>query len=141
MLLFISFFGAFVVVFPIYLISLAITTTDKRRKKAIEKAIARGHVVTAEWVKQIGDDIPASEVKGIHQETGIVGLQMYRYTYKGKKYTYRMWDSSPPHYTLTLYFLKNPRKANTGGGIADSTTCWPLVYAIVTMLFYWIMKS
>ena len=132
MQLYMSCFMAFVFVFPAYLIWVQVTGTQKRVKLAKEKAIARGHVVTARRYKMssLVDDVPGESAGPKH-------LGKYKYVYNGKTYKYRSWDYNPPM-ELTLYFIDNPRKATTAGNLVDSKINWPLIYLIVVGIIYFL---
>ena len=127
-------FLAAVFVFPAYLISLAVTGTAKRKEKAVEKAIRRGHVVTAVLKKT---SIPQWNVPGL-TTPGPHVLGKYEYKYKGKVYKYRFWSDRPPS-TLTLYFINKPQKATVKEAIYDSQVSWIKVYLIVSGILYWLI--
>ena len=126
-----SLFLAALFVFPAYLISLGVTGTESRRKKALEKAISAGHVVTAVLIRKSSRhwNVPGLTTPGPHRRG------TYEYEYKGKKYRYRFWSDNPPS-TLKLYFIKNPGKATVAGAMYDSTISWPLVYLVVAVFWY-----
>lgn len=138
MQLFISAFFGFILVFPVFLISAAISKTpsvrERNNKKALEKAKERGHVVEATLVRQYraNSDIGA---RSDYQSVG-----QYQYSYKGKQYTYRFQSDDPP-YKLTLYFVKKPRKATVEGALREKKNIWPLIYIAVTALLYVIIKA
>ena len=132
--LFISFCGALACVFPAYLFFNARASTKKRREKALEKAISSKHVVEASRVK----------VAYLHPETSESKKQVwghaayrgyYEYEYNGRKYKYCLDVDWPPE-KLTLYFLKNPRKARIKEHLVDSSTNWPGVFFIVAAIFF-----
>lgn len=131
--IFISFFAACVIVFPTYLITSAVKGTDRQQDKVVEKAISQGHVVTAVLRKCAGS---RGEVPGM-QSTRFARLGIYDYEYGGKRYQYKYYSENPPK-TLTLYFLKNPKKAAVKGALTNTNVCWPLIYAAVAFAVYWI---
>ena len=133
-LLFISFFFACMIVFPIFLISSLITGTKKNQEKYKEKSIVKGHVVTA-YLKKRSTYI--RNVPGTHEN--VTRLAIYEYSYKGKQYKYRLWICEPPE-TITLYFDKNPRKATLEGVLDYSKVKWPWVYAGVTAVIYILVR-
>lgn len=130
-----SLFAAFVLVFPAYLISLGVSGSKKNNEKAVQKAISRGHVVTAVLKKQ---SAPKYNVPGTQSLWSSQGT--YEYEYNGKRYTYRIWaESHAP--TLTLYFVSNPRRASVRKALTNSKICWPAVFLAVAVLAYLVMKA
>lgn len=130
-----SIFFACIYVFPVHLIFMLISGGKKRQERAREKAISRGHVVTA-YLKRTSLNIRPNF--GDHR--GWVKVGWYKYEYKGKKYTYRYFAENPPE-SLTLYFVKNPRKAAVGAAVTDTGVNWPLVYIAVALILYLIKSS
>ena len=137
MILLISACIAFFLVFPVYLI--VETVEDHRRRKTREWetlqqiAIDRGHVVTAELVHIQANSVRTSTSFSNHDSMGI-----YKYVYNGKRYRYT-FQSDDPKPTMTLYFLDNPRKATVGRALKRKGVSWPIVYAIVLGIVYWLM--
>lgn len=131
--LLISFFGAFAIVFPCYLITAAVRGSKRQQEKAVETAISRGHAVTATLKKCVG---ARGEVPGV-QSTQNAQLGIYEYEYGNRTYRYKFYAEELPK-TLELYFLKRPKKATVKGALVNSTVCWPLVFAVVTLLVYWL---
>lgn len=125
-----SLFMAAVFVFPAYIISTAFTGSEKRSRAAVDKAIARGHVVRAVLTKA---GPPCFDVHGM-TTPGPHRRGVYEYTYKGKRYKYYFWANNPPS-TLTLYFLKKPRKATVEKAMFDSEFSWMRMYIIVAVVF------
>lgn len=129
-----SAFLAFVFVFPTYLISVMVTSSKKRREKSLEKAITRKHVVRASLIKKVY--LHPNTVESIGKEWGHSEYRAYyEYFYNGRKYKFKMDDDNPPH-NLTLYFLKNPRKATIEECLSDSEVSWPIVYLIVMGIIF-----
>ena len=127
---FMSLVMAAVFVFPVYLFSTIRAGLPKRNQKAVEKAIKKGHVVTAKLIKtgpMVFDDVPGVTTPGPHRQG------VYEYTYKGRRYKYRFWSNNPPS-QLTLYFLSKPRKATVDKALVDSETSWVRIYLIVAGL-------
>lgn len=133
MFLFFSLFLAFVVVMPCYWVSLYKASRKKNCDKMLATAIERGHVVRARLVKQ---STLLSDVPGI---AGYTYRLVYTYSYKGKDYKYLYWSATPPE-TLTLYFVKDPRKATVPGAMSPEKTNWVLVYLILTAVFYLFLR-
>lgn len=126
---FMSLVMAAVFVFPAYLFSSMITGSPKRNQKAVAKAIERHHVVTATLIKAgpLVFDVPGVTAPGPHRRG------VYEYTYKGRRYKYYFWANNPPS-RLTLYFLKNPKKATVDKALFDSETSWMRIYLIIAGL-------
>ena len=127
-------FRACILVFPFHVIYSAVLNGKKKRTSAKETAISRGHVVTAFLQKT---SLPVTIPK--HGKAPVC-CGWYEYKYKGKKYKYRFWADNPPE-KLTLYFLKNPRKATVEGSLAQTSVRWPVIYAIVTLIMYLITRA
>lgn len=128
-IVFMSLVMAAVFVFPVYLFSSIRAGLTKRNQKAVEKAIKKGHVVTAKLI-QTGRarlNVPGLTTPGPHRQG------VYEYTYKGRRYKYRFWSNHPPS-QLTLYFLSKPRKATVDKALIDSETSWIRIYLIVAGL-------
>jgi len=128
----ISIIFACMIVFPFFMSSLARTKNPRRREEALNKAIAKGHVVTAILKKRYGSvDDPFS-----HSARGMVGLGIYEYEYKGRMYKYKLYDDYLPT-TVKLYFVKNPRKAEEAAAVGTSeTACWPIIITIISFVIY-----
>lgn len=133
MFLFYSLFLAFVVVMPCYWVSLYRNTAKKSQERMLATAIERGHVVEASLIKQ---STLLSDVPGI---VGYTYRLVYTYNYNGKKYKYLYWSITPPE-TLTLYFVKDPRKATVPGAMSPEKTNWVLVYLILSAVFYLFLR-
>ena len=78
----------------------------------------KGHVVTAVLRKK----------EHRHHDTSKVGV--YEYEHEGKTYRYHLWQNYLPG-TITLYFARNPKKADTE----------PELYAQKKPLAYWLFKA
>lgn len=130
MRLFNSLMGACFVVFIYYFIAHTTKDTPKKREAAVEAAIRSGRTVTAVLKKTRATTL---SIPGTHEHWSSMGY--YEYVYKGKTYKYKYWADNPPA-TLKLYFIKNPAKATVAGALSPVVTNWPLVFAIVTMVFY-----
>lgn len=127
--------GACFVVFIAYFISHTKKDTPKKRDAAVEDAIRSGRVVTAVLKKRRATTM---SIPGTHEHWSSIGY--YEYEYKGKSYKYKYWADNPPA-TLKLYFIKNPAKATVAGALSPVDTNWPLVYIIVTAVFYFFIYA
>lgn len=125
-------FYACVFVFPIYLISSAITRSKKRRERVKQRAIEQGHVVTAKLIKT---SHTIRNVPGTHMLYSRKGT--YEYTYNGKKYKFSGWFQDPKP-ELILYFDKKPSKATVENDLNDSNINWFWIYATTALFFYWV---
>lgn len=129
---FLGAFVAFMIVFPIRMISHARSNNPKKSKAEADRlkklAIQRGHVVTAELVGWEND-----RVDRLYSASRCDRLAVYKYTYQGKTYKFRYRDDNPD-LELTLYFLKNPRKATVAGALQEKKVPWVLIYLVLTVL-------
>lgn len=124
-----NFLFALIILFPFYIFTVYRDASGKRQKSMVESAIQKGNVVKAIKIKQgaynsEGPDYMRGKYRAV-----------YEYRVKGKKYKFILWDSTPP-LELTLYYLKNPRKATLSGAMSSEKTNWPLMVLIVTALLY-----
>lgn len=132
MQVFISLFAAGVIFFPIYLISTAISESDRKQEKVKQDAIKKGNVVEACLKKGY-----AASLENPSHSMDRKRLGIYTYEYRGKRYTYRHSSEDLP-YKLTLYFLYNPQKARPDGCIVTSRVSWPLLYTVIAFLIYYL---
>ena len=126
--------SAFFFVFPFFIMSLnsKAKSTNEQRENALWKVHKEGHVVRATLKKTYGNvDDPYS-----HSAMGLTNKGVYQYEYKGKKYRYRYYLNGNLPSTITLYFMKNPRKATTSVMDAVDKTNWLSVYLIVAAVLY-----
>lgn len=102
------------------------------RKKLLEKAKENGHVIEAHLTKKHslmpGDD---NSTVTTPQEMGT-----YIYYVNGKKYKYRfMTDANPGlDKTITLFYIKNPRKAEVGGNLGNKEVPWIKSYLMISLI-------
>ena len=134
---FVSAFVAFIIVFPIYLISSAFAKLPSRSERAKQIAISRGHVVTAKLKKKT---LPSFDAPGAHALLGVVAT--YEYEYKGKTYRRRISCSlSGATDTCTLYFLTKPRRARLSTELSNSDTPWAWIFLAVALFVYLIIRN
>ena len=130
----ISLCGGFFITFPIYIISSVFASTKRNSEKALDLAISKGHVVTAYKVKQTR---AYKDMPGLSQGTGYGGLGIYKYEWNGKKYKKRCpFSGHNAPSTITLYFLKNPRKAVGLSELSNSNKPWLLIYVFGAIFTY-----
>lgn len=123
-------FAAVAIVFPWYIISTKLNLLPKRQEEARQKAMERGHVVTATFVRSYGRDV---------DNPNLPSQCLYRYTCNGKSYKYTVFTDDPPR-ELTLYYMRNPRKAAEGDAINASEKPWFLRFLIVAAIIIFIAK-
>ena len=58
----------------------------------------------------------------------------YTYQVNGKKYVYRHITTLGLHDTITLYYIKKPRKATVGGDLGNWESPWFKFYLIISLL-------
>ena len=127
------FFAAVVIIAPWLVLTKTIEALPNRQEKARRRAIELGHVLTATLVRQ--DYNTGGTAKDQHRETHCV----YRYEYDGKSYKYEIFNNYPPQ-TITLYYLKDPKKAGGLGDIVIKKRRWWLRIAIMTGIIIIIAK-
>ena len=101
------------------------------RKGLREKAEKKGHVVVATLQKKhtIRDHHTGYRALPTMKEMGT-----YTYQVNGKKYTYRHITANGLHDSLTLYYIKKPRKATVGGDLGTWEAPWLKFYLIISLL-------
>jgi len=75
------------IVFPFFIVALVRAKSPRRREAALNKALSKGHVVTAILKKRhssVSDPFSRSA-------SGMVDLGIYEYEYKGRKYKYKLY--------------------------------------------------
>lgn len=131
----ISIIFACMIVFPFFIASLVRAMSPKRNEAALKEAISKGHVVTAK-LKKIRSSVKDPQSRSA---MGLIDLGIYEYEYKGRKYKYKLYSKKLP-YTVTLYFLKSPRKAVEAPAMGRSDTCWPVIIAVIACIIYLLGK-
>ena len=124
-----TFFLALFFAIPVFIINVAVCSTKKNNQRALEKAIARGHVVTAVLKKR---SAPVFDYTSNH-DGGTYYRVTYEYEYKGRKYTFKAWMHDPA-YTETLYFVDNPRKAALKGALNEMNYKGIMIYGIIAAI-------
>lgn len=128
---FISLFMAAVVIFPIYIIKAQLTVGSKNQEKLYRKAVSRGHEATATLKRAYAPSMENPKNYLDRQQLG-----KYVFKYKGRTYHIRLrFDVNPP-YEIKVYWLKNPRRAGTKGGIQDVFWPWLVAYFIVFIIVF-----
>lgn len=121
---------ASVVITPIFCLLRKIFFVPFIREKLREEAENKGHVVQATLQKH--------HTITKESEFGPVGTmeEMGTYTYEvnGKKYKYRCVSFTGLHKTITLYYIKKPRKATVGGDLGNWESPWFKFYWIIALI-------
>ena len=125
--------AAAVIIAPWLVLTKTIEALPNRQSKARQKAIEMGHVLTATLVKQYYN------TGGTDKDQTRQTYCVYRYEYKGKSYKYEIYNDYPPQ-TITLYYLKDPKKAGGLGDIVIKKRRWWLRIAIMTGIIIIIAK-
>lgn len=103
-------FGAFatagLVTLPFYIASRTMEDNPKRKEAALQKAIERNHIVEATLVRIITKDPEDFNKNDFFRYDTCI----YEYEWNGKKYKTRLASDDHFH-KLTMYFVKDPRKA------------------------------
>lgn len=116
-----------VMITPIFCLLRKIFFVPFNRQKFREKAEKKGHVVEATLQKyHTIDDDPGMP---IDRKMGT-----YTYQVKGKKYKYRLMTSNRLPSTITLFYLKKPRKATTSGNLGNRECPWFKFYLIISLI-------
>ena len=126
------FFGPVIslVITPIFCLLRVIFYVPFIRRKLLEKAKEDGHVVEAHLIKHHtispDDNGPYTTMK----EMGT-----YIYYVNGRKYKYHAITDAIPGLdnTMPLYYIKNPRKATTGGDLGIKEQPWLKIYLISSL--------
>lgn len=136
MIYFISLFATGVIVFPIYIIRAQMTANSRHQEKLYQKAVSRGHVATAILKRAY---TPSLEDPKSYLDTQQLGK--YYFEYGGKKYNIRLSFYGDPPYEVQVYWLRNPKRAGTRGGIEDLLWPWLVAYLIVFFIVLLIATS
>ena len=100
------------------------------RKGLIEKAKEKG-------VGVVGD-LLWKHTHIVHTKSGglppLSVMGTYTYYVNGKKYVYQHITANGIHDTLTLYYIKKPRKATVGGDLGNWESPWLKIYLIISLL-------
>lgn len=100
------------------------------RKRLLEKAKEDGHIVEAHLQKK--GTIMNHTPNGVFSTMKEIGT--YSYQVNGKKYVYQHITTLGLDDTLTLYYIKNPRKATVGGDLGNWESPWLKIYLFCSLL-------
>ena len=96
------------------------------RKSLREKAERKGNVVEAHLLKSHNAD-------GIGMPT-MEDMGTYSYEVNGKSYRYRLLSTTGIPKTITLYYIKNPRKATLANDLGNWESPWLKYYLVIALL-------
>ena len=97
-------FCGIVVAIVVFIFEIRFTRNLKLRNRRVEKAVQLGHIVKAKRLKAWDDDVTGYSADAWYHGT-------YSYEVDGKTYSYRYMSKVSPPLELTLYYIRNPRKA------------------------------
>lgn len=120
-----------IVVTPIFCLLRTIFFVPFIRKNLREEAIRKGHVIEASLQKSYN---------AVEHDTefGMVGtmedIGVYCYQCNGKKYKYQATTTTGLPSTLTLYYIKKPRKATVASDLGNWEIPWFRFYLIISLV-------
>lgn len=101
------------------------------RKSLREKAERKGHVVEAHLLKS--HNIRNHNTGGVPLPT-MEDMGTYSYEVNGRTYRYRLLSTTGIPKTITLYYIKKPRKATLANDLGNWETPWLKFYLIISLL-------
>lgn len=109
-------FGIAIAIFitPIFVYLKKIMYHHTQKKKLLEEAIKKGHVVKAKLIKE--QDLREYDTQFGYRYTGQI-MATYEYSYNGKIYRRKFISFNKFGDEVDLYFISNPRKAEFGGNL------------------------
>ncbi|MBP3477219.1 MAG: hypothetical protein J6K48_13045 [Lachnospiraceae bacterium] len=101
------------------------------RENLRKEAIRKGHVIEASLQKSYNAAEPDTEFGnvGTMEDIGV-----YHYQYNGKTYKYRAITSKGLSSKITLYYIKNPRRATVACDLGNWETPWFRFYLIISLV-------
>ena len=111
---------------PIFCLLRTIFYVPFIRKKLLEKAKQQGHIFEATLKKSydvMEDGLPTAKEIGV-----------YRYQYKGKTRKYRAITITGLKKTITLYYIKNPKRATVANDLGNWEIPWFRSYLIISLI-------
>ena len=127
-------FGFTIAIFitPIFVYLKKIMYHPTQKKKLLEEAIKKGHVVKAKLIKE-HDTREYNNQSGYHY-TG-EKMATYEYSYNGKTYRRKFISFNKFGDEVELYFISNPRKAEFGGNLwTTAKNHWIRSFFLMTLL-------
>ena len=101
------------------------------RKSLQEEAERKGNVVEAHLLKS--HDIRTYDADGIGMPT-MEEMGTYSYEVNGKPYRYRLMSTTGIPETITLYYIKNPRKATLAHDLGTWESPWLKYYLVIALV-------
>ena len=101
------------------------------RKSLREKAERKGHVVEAHLLKS--HNVMNHNTDGVPLPT-MEDMGIYSYEVDGKTYRYRLLSTTGIPQTITLYYIKKPRKATLANDLGNWESPWLKIYLIISLL-------
>jgi hypothetical protein len=101
------------------------------RKKLLRQAKENNHVIKAKLIKY--SDILTSN-DGFGATASGERMAIYHYEYAGKKYKYRAITAGCLPEEITLYYLRNPRKATVASELGLRESHWLLYYLLISVI-------
>ena len=101
------------------------------RGKLREEAERKGHVVEAHLLKS--HNIMSHDTDGVPLPT-MEDMGTYSYEVNGKTYKYRLLSTTGIPQTITLYYIKKPRKATLANDLGTWEAPWLKFYLIISLV-------
>ena len=127
-------FGIAIAIFitPIFVYLKKIMYHPTQKKKLLEEAIKKGHVVKAKLIKE--QDLREYDTQFGYRYTGQV-MATYEYSYNGKIYRRKFISFNKFGDEANLYFISNPRKAEFGGNLwVTAKNHWIRSYLLMVLV-------
>lgn len=122
---------ASLVITPIFCLLRKLFYVPFIRKSLREKAEREGHVVEAHLLKS--HNISDYNTDGVPLPT-MEDMGIYSYEVDGKTYRYRLLSTTGIPQTITLYYIKKPRKATLANDLGNWESPWLKIYLIISLL-------
>ena len=101
------------------------------RERLREKAKIKGRVVQATLQKH---HTLNNHNTGFGPVPTMKEMGTYSYVVNEKKYSYQHITARGLHENLTLYYIKNPKKATVGGDLGNWETPWFKFYLVISLV-------
>lgn len=116
---------------PLFVVLKKIVYHPTQKKKLLDEAIKKGHIVKAKFIKE--HDIKRHTKYG-PQDTG-EKMATYEYSYNGKTYRRKFMSFNKFANEVDLYFISNPRKAEFGSNLwTTASNHWIRSYFIMAFI-------
>lgn len=127
-------FGFTIAIFitPIFVYLKKVMYHPTQKKKLLEEAIKKDHVVKAKLIKE--QDLREYDTQFGYRYTGQI-MATYEYSYNGKTYRRKFISFNKFGDEVDLYFISNPRKAEFGGNLwVTAKNHWVKSFFIMVLL-------